>query len=115
MLNDSPGTDWRRPFSLHTAQEARPSLHPDDLELAGAPIVLSREATHAVYDGLFQHALIRHLCGDLSAAAVLDQDVQRLLDTLVHGAWSRPCGHQLPSTAPHTSESSGRTRWPGHR
>jgi AcrR family transcriptional regulator len=51
--------------------------------LAGANVALSRSASYAVYDGLFQHALIRHLAGEADAAAVLDQDVQRLLDSLV--------------------------------
>jgi AcrR family transcriptional regulator len=52
-------------------------------ELAATPVMLSREATYAVYDGLFQHALIRHLAGDQAAAGVLDQEVQRLLGFLV--------------------------------
>ena len=52
-------------------------------ELSGAPVLLSRAAAYAVYDGLFQHALSRYLAGDADAAAVLEQDVQRLLDVLV--------------------------------
>jgi len=54
-------------------------------ELSGAPVLLSRSAAYAVYDGLFQHALSRHLAGDTEAAVVLEQEVQRLLDALVPG------------------------------
>jgi AcrR family transcriptional regulator len=54
-------------------------------ELSGAPVLLSRGAAYAVYDGLFQHALSRHLGGDADAAAVLEEDVKRLLDILVPG------------------------------
>jgi AcrR family transcriptional regulator len=54
-------------------------------ELSGARVILSRSAAYAVYDGLFQHALSRHLAGDPDAADVLAQDVQRLLDSLVPG------------------------------
>jgi AcrR family transcriptional regulator len=54
-------------------------------ELSGAPVALSRSAAYAVYDGLFQHALSSHLAGDPDAAGVLEQDVQRLLDSLVPG------------------------------
>jgi AcrR family transcriptional regulator len=55
-------------------------------ELSDAPVLLSRSAAYAVYDGLFQHALSRHLAGDTEAAAVLEQDVQRLLDVVVPGS-----------------------------
>jgi hypothetical protein len=54
-------------------------------ELSGAPVTLSRSAAYAVYDGLFQHALSRHLADDPDAADVLEQDVQRLLYSLVPG------------------------------
>ena len=52
-------------------------------ELSGVPVTLSKKATYAVYDGLFQHALIRYLAGDARAADLLEQDVQRVLDSLV--------------------------------
>jgi AcrR family transcriptional regulator len=52
-------------------------------ELAQAPVTLSRQATYAVYDGLFQHALFRYLAGDASAPDSLDKDVQRLLESAV--------------------------------
>jgi len=34
-------------------------------------------------DGLFQHALLRHLGGDASAAAALDENIQQILPTLL--------------------------------
>jgi AcrR family transcriptional regulator len=52
-------------------------------ELSGAPLLVSRPAAYAVCDGLFQHALIQQLAGDADAAGLLEQDVQRLLDSLV--------------------------------
>lgn len=52
-------------------------------ELAGAPVVVSQRAAYAVYDGLFQHALIRYLGGDSGAIADLEREVVRLLDRLV--------------------------------
>lgn len=52
-------------------------------ELSGAPVALSPSAAYAVYDGLFQHALSQHLAGDTEAAGRLEEDVQRLLDSLV--------------------------------
>jgi AcrR family transcriptional regulator len=52
-------------------------------ELAGAPVVVSPRTAYAVYDGLFQHALIRYLGGDSGATADLEQQVTQLLDRLV--------------------------------
>jgi hypothetical protein len=43
-----------------------------------------------VYDGLFQHALIRYLGGDSAAPAELEQQVQLLLDRLVPGSQPVP-------------------------
>ncbi len=55
-------------------------------ELSGTSAALSSRATYALYDGIFQQALIRHLAGDTEAAAVLDQDVRRTLDLVVRPA-----------------------------
>ncbi len=51
-------------------------------DLAGRPITLSSSAAYAVFDGLFQQALLRHLSGTADAARDLDENVQRLLDSL---------------------------------
>jgi AcrR family transcriptional regulator len=54
-------------------------------ELAVVPVVVTSKAAYAVYDGLFQHALIRYLSGDSEMPAELEQEVQLLLDRLVPG------------------------------
>jgi AcrR family transcriptional regulator len=54
-------------------------------ELSGTQVVVSPSVAYALYDGLFQHALRRHLSGDPDAADLMARDVQRLLDSLVPG------------------------------
>ena len=51
-------------------------------DLAGTPLAVSSGAAYAVFDGLFQQALIRHLAGRADAARDLDENVQRVLDSL---------------------------------
>jgi hypothetical protein len=51
-------------------------------ELAQTPLAVASPAAYAVFDGLFQQALIRHLAGQADAARDLDQNVQRVLDAL---------------------------------
>jgi AcrR family transcriptional regulator len=51
-------------------------------DLAGAPLAVSSGPAYAVFDGLFQQALIRHLAGRADAARDLDENVQRVLDLL---------------------------------
>jgi hypothetical protein len=43
---------------------------------------VSSGAAYAVFDGLFQQALIRHLAGNAGAARDLDDNVQRVLVSL---------------------------------
>ena len=50
--------------------------------LAGTPLAVSPGPAYAVFDGLFQQALIRHLAGRADAARDLDENVQRVLDAL---------------------------------
>ena len=52
-------------------------------ELSQAPLAVSPELAYALMDGLFQHALLRHLGGDASAAATLDGSIQQVLPTLL--------------------------------
>jgi AcrR family transcriptional regulator len=54
-------------------------------QLSAAPVAFSPAAAYALFDGLFQHALSQHLAGDGEAAGQLEQDVQRLLESLVPG------------------------------
>jgi AcrR family transcriptional regulator len=51
-------------------------------ELAGAPLAVPSSAAYAVFDGLFQHALIRYLAGRADAAPDLEENVQRVLESL---------------------------------
>jgi AcrR family transcriptional regulator len=51
-------------------------------DLAGTPLVVSSGPAYAVFDGLFLQALIRHLAGRADAARDLDENVQRVLQTL---------------------------------
>jgi AcrR family transcriptional regulator len=51
-------------------------------DLAGAPLAVSCSAAYAVFDGLFQQALIRHLAGGPGAARDLEENVQRVLESL---------------------------------
>jgi AcrR family transcriptional regulator len=52
-------------------------------ELSEAPLAVSPELAYALMDGLFQHALLRHLGGEASAAAALDESIQQVLPTLL--------------------------------
>ncbi|MEU1183288.1 TetR/AcrR family transcriptional regulator [Streptomyces sp. NPDC005820] len=55
-------------------------------ELVGSPPVVSPQAAYAVFDGLFQQALLGYLTGRDTAADDLRKDVERLLGQLVVGA-----------------------------
>src|SRR5579863_2709987 len=52
-------------------------------ELSETPLAVSPELAYALLDGLFQHALLRHLGGDAGAAAALDENIQQILPTLL--------------------------------
>lgn len=52
-------------------------------ELLGAPLPLSASATYAIFDGLFQQALLRHLAGDKNAGQHLQESVEALIDHLM--------------------------------
>ena len=51
-------------------------------ELAGAQLVVGSGAAYAVFDGLFQQALLRHLAGSADAASDLQENLQRVLESL---------------------------------
>ena len=48
-------------------------------------LVPSLVVVYALLDGLFQHALLRQLAGDVTAAATLDANVRQVLPTLLIG------------------------------
>ena len=52
-------------------------------DLAAAPPAVPSSLAYAVFDGLFQHALIGHLAGHADAADDLEQNVQEVLDALI--------------------------------
>ena len=52
-------------------------------ELAGSPLVVSSSAAYAIFDGLFQQALLRHFAGRRSAARELAANAERILRDLV--------------------------------
>jgi AcrR family transcriptional regulator len=52
-------------------------------ELSGASPAVSPALAYALLDGVFQHALLRHLGGDGTAAAGLERDIVAVLPTLL--------------------------------
>jgi AcrR family transcriptional regulator len=52
-------------------------------ELAGAPLAVSSEVAYAIFDGLFQQALLKHLSGNTEAASDLQAHVIALMDKLI--------------------------------
>jgi AcrR family transcriptional regulator len=55
-------------------------------ELAGTPLLTTASVAYALFDGLFQHALISHLTGNAGAARDLEENVPRVLESLTAGA-----------------------------
>ena len=51
-------------------------------DLAGTPLTVTPSVAYAVFDGLFQQALIRHLAGGADAASGLEQNVPQVLESL---------------------------------
>jgi AcrR family transcriptional regulator len=52
-------------------------------ELAGAPLVVSSSAAYAIFDGLFQQALLRQLAGHGDAGHQLQESVESIIDHLL--------------------------------
>ncbi|MGH7805402.1 MAG: TetR/AcrR family transcriptional regulator, partial [Candidatus Binatia bacterium] len=52
-------------------------------DLAGASVTVTPRAAYAIFDGLFQQALLRHVTGEKSAARELEASVARVLAGLV--------------------------------
>ena len=51
-------------------------------DLSGTPLAVTPPVAYAMFDGLFQHALINHLAGSADAALDLEENVPRVLDSL---------------------------------
>jgi AcrR family transcriptional regulator len=58
-------------------------------ELAGIRAEMPPSVAYAIFDGLFQQALLHQLAGDENAARELEANVVKILDTLTAGA--APC------------------------
>ena len=58
-------------------------------ELSGTAPTVTPAVAYAMFDGLFQHALISHLAGNDAAAPDLEQNVARLLESLFPGPAER--------------------------
>jgi AcrR family transcriptional regulator len=54
-------------------------------ELSETPPAVTPALAYAMFDGLFQHALISHLTGDVTAAKDLEDNVPRVLESLFPG------------------------------
>jgi AcrR family transcriptional regulator len=52
-------------------------------ELTGSTLTLPARLTYALFDGVFQHALIGHLAGDQDAAGELGDNLGHVLDKVV--------------------------------
>jgi AcrR family transcriptional regulator len=52
-------------------------------ELSGRDLAVTQALAYALFDGAFQHALLRHLSGDDAAAGDLDAQVQQALPALL--------------------------------
>jgi len=52
-------------------------------ELAGAPVNAPSDVTYAMFDGLFQQCLIRHLSGDRKAITAMQASVQLVVRQLI--------------------------------
>jgi AcrR family transcriptional regulator len=52
-------------------------------ELVGAPLVVSSSAAYAIFDGLFQQALLRQLAGHIDAGCQLQESVESIIDRLI--------------------------------
>ena len=51
--------------------------------LSERDLAVTPALAYALFDGVFQHALLSHLSGGAAAAADLDEHVQRVLPTLL--------------------------------
>jgi AcrR family transcriptional regulator len=60
-------------------------------DLAGTPPALSSSVAYAIFDGLFQQALIRHLGGSQTAVGDLQANTERLLESLAVTGQAASC------------------------
>ena len=64
-------------------------------ELAGAPLSVPQSVAYAMFDGLFQQALLRQLAGDSNASLELERSAERILcDLVVRPAETAPAARR---------------------
>jgi AcrR family transcriptional regulator len=76
-------------------------------ELAGQPVLASSEATYAMFDGLFQQCLMRHLAGDAKAIASMRQSVRLLVSRLFASTPVPASRPQAPARKRHAPSAHG--------
>ena len=59
-------------------------------EITGEPLKAPSSVTYAIFDGLFQQALLKHLSGDKKAVATLQSHVRLVVSQLAGAAASSP-------------------------
>ena len=52
-------------------------------ELAGAPVRAPSDVTYAMFDGVFQQCLLKHLSGDKKAIASMQASVRLIVGQLI--------------------------------
>jgi hypothetical protein len=62
-------------------------------ELVGSPAVVTAPTAYAIFDGLFQHGLIRHLFGHPEARDELRMTVEQMLPTMLARSGDKPAGN----------------------
>ncbi|MDM0073237.1 TetR family transcriptional regulator C-terminal domain-containing protein [Variovorax sp. J2P1-59] len=77
-------------------------------DLAGAPVRVPSSVAYAMFDGLFQQCLLKHLAGDRRAVAVLRSQVRLVVGQLVGTVAGEPARRARRSRATHPSERARR-------
>jgi hypothetical protein len=62
-------------------------------ELSAATLIVGPETAYAIFDGLFQHALFKHLAGSDSALPTLAKEIEQVLPRIVDAAPPIPIPH----------------------
>ncbi|VTU46418.1 transcriptional regulator BetI (plasmid) [Variovorax sp. SRS16] len=68
-------------------------------ELAGAPVGAPSDLTYAMFDGVFQQALLRHLSGDRKAIASMKASVRLIVAQLITPPGAAPARKRKVATA----------------
>ena len=72
----------------HTLEEMIWRIVTKYAELSDLPVTVPKGVAYAIFDGLFQRALLQHLSGDTHAQTVLRRQATTALDLLLQPATS---------------------------